>query len=259
MAVLYPAYIQAVTIRSGVNDTIVFDEGSGSITATLPAGDYFLRGAGPGAVQLLFSICTAMNAAGTHLYTPAGTYNINSGTTVTIDDNTGTFKLDLANSTFDLADLLGFTSANESLASSQTGANKSRLVWISNQPLAGSETINQSDVVQSITAQGQSYTYVQQDALVLRTLEHELVAAFNTKEVSGGNASFEAWWRRAREGHRFQYHAATQFGGVLNPLSADPIDTFVLGEDACRAFAPGRLSRGLALYSWAMVCRRWVA
>lgn len=259
MAATYPAYLQAVTITTGVNDTIVFDEGSGNLTATIVAGTYFLRGAGPGSEQLGFTITSAMSTAGAHTYTPSVVMSINAGTEFEITDITGTFKLSLANSTFPLSDLLGFTSANESLAASHAGADKARISWVSNQPLAGKETSDQSDISQHITAQGQVHTYVGQDVLYSRLLEHELVNATKTKEATGGNASFEAWWRRAREGHRFQFHVAPELSGTLDVLSSDPVDTLILSEDACRSFAPARLSRGLALYSWSIDCRRYVA
>lgn len=260
MAATYPVYLQAVTVVSGVNDTIVFDEGSGNLTATIAAGTYFLRGAGPGSEQLMFSIASAMNAtAGTLTYYPSTGHSILTGSTAGIFVASGTFKFSLANSTFQLADLLGFTSANESLAGSHTGADKARIAWTSNQPIAGKETSNQSDISQHITAQGQVHTYVGQDALVSRTLEHELVNATKTKEATGGNASFEAWWRRAREGHHFQFFQAPESSGTIDVLSFDPVDTLVLGEDACRSFAPARLTRGLALYSWSLNCRRYVA
>lgn len=260
MAATYPIYLQAVTIRTGVNDTIVFDEGSGNLTATLPAGTYFLRGAGPNSEKLMFSIASAMNTAGALTYYPITNHSTLVGSTAGIVVASGNFKFSLANSTFPLADLLGFTVTNESLAISHTGADKARIAWVSNQPIAGKETSNESDISQHITAQGQVHTYVGQDALVTRLLEHELVSAAKTKEETGGNASFESWWRRAREGHHFQFFQAQADGsGSIDVLSFDPVDTLILGQEACRSFAPARLSRGLALYSWSINCRRYVA
>jgi len=259
MAATYPAYLQAVTITTGVNDTIVFDEGSGNLTATIAAGTYFLRD-DSSVSDLAQQINIAMNAAGL-LYTVDVEFNITTGVLIEIEIDSGTFKFNLASSTFPLADLLGFTSANESLLSLHSNADKARIAWVSNQPLAGKETSDQSDISQHITAQGQVHTYVGQDVLYSRLLEHELVNATKTKEATGGNASFEAWWRRAREGHQFEYHEQSLSGvsSLLGLSSSTLIDTLILGEDACRSFAPARLSRGLALYSWSIDCRRYVA
>ena len=259
MAATYPAYLQAVTIVTGVNDTIVFDEGSGNLTATLAAGTYFLRGYAA-ADDLGNEIANAMTTAG-------GTYTVSvlmftntNATRVTITKSTGIFKLSLANSTFPLNDLLGFTSSNETLAIEQVGADYAKINWVSNQPLAGREISNASNITQHLTAEGQVHTYVGQDGLVSRLLEHELVSAAKTKDATGSNASFEAWWGRAREGHRFEFHDQTESSGTLGTLSANTLkDTLTMGEDACRAFAPARLSRGLALYSWSILCRRYVA
>lgn len=262
MAATYPIYVQAVTIKSGVNDTIVFDEGSGNLTATIAAGTYFLRDDGA-ADDLALAIETAMDAVGTATYTVDVYYSTVLGTVVEIESDPGTFKVSLASSTFDLAGLFGFTTANESFASPQDGADKAKINWASNQPLAGKETSNASEITQHITAEGQVHTYVGQDGLVSRLLEHELVSAFKTKDATGGNASFEAWWGRAREGHRFEFHAQTLSSGsstaIRNDLSATRQDILILSEDACRSFAPARLSRGLALYSWSILCRRYVA
>ena len=259
MAATYPAYLQAVTIVAGVNDTIVFDEGSGNLTGTMNPGTYFLRGY-TAADDLGEEVAGAMTAAG-GTYTPLVSQStVVGGAGLTITKSSGVFKLNLASSTFPLADLLGFTSANESLASSQSGADFAKINWVSNQPLAGRETSNASNITQHITAEGQVHTYVGQDGLASRLLEHELVNASKTKDATGGNASFEAWWGRAREGHRFEFHDTTETGGTLDTLSAGTLkDTLVLGEDACRSFAPARLSRGLALYSWSILCRRYVA
>ena len=259
MAATYPAYLQAVTIVTGTNDTIVFDEGAGNLTATLAAGTYFLRGYAA-ADDLGSEIAGAMTTAGGTYTVSVLMFTSNNATQVTITKSTGTFKLSLANSTFPLNDLLGFTSSNETLALEQVGTDYAKINWVSNQPLAGRETSNQSNVSQHLTAQGQVHTYVGQDGLVSRLLEHELVSATKTKDATGGNASFEAWWGRARQGYRFQFHDTTESSGLLGTLSAGTLkDTLTLGEDACRAFSPARLSRGLALYSWSILCRRYVA
>lgn len=259
MAATYPAYLQAVTITTGVNDTIVFDEGAGNLTATLAAGTYFLRGYAA-ADDLGIEIADAMTAAGGSYTASLSQSTTTNGATVTLTKSTGTFKLSLANSTFPLADLLGFTSSNETLAASQSGADFAKINWVSNQPLAGREISNASNITQHLTAEGQIHTYVGQDGLVSRLLEHELVSAAKTKDATGGNASFEAWWGRAREGHRFEFHDTTETSGTLDTLSGSTLkDTLTMGEEACRSFAPARLSRGLALYSWSILCRRYVA
>lgn len=259
MAATYPAYLQEVTIVTGVNDTIVFDEGAGNLTATLAAGTYFLRGDGT-SDDLANEIESAMTTAGGTYTVNVYMYTTNNATEFLLQKSTGTFKLSLANSTFPLADLLGFTSSNEVLASAHLGTDYAKINWVSNQPLAGREISNASEITQHITAEGQVHTYVGQDGLVSRLLEHELVSAAKTKDATGGNASFEAWWGRAREGHRFEFHDTTETSGTLDTLSGSTLkDTLTLGEDACRSFAPARLSRGLALYSWSILCRRYVA
>ena len=256
MAVTYPVYLQAVTVTTGVNDTIVFDEGSGALTATIAAGTYFLRGDGA-ADDLALAIKTAMDAAG-------GSYSLNTYGQIA----TGFYFLeisgtdcffDIAASTFDVAGLLGMTSANETIASQHD--LKVQINWNSSQPLAGKETSNQSNVSQYMTAEGQVHTYVGQDGLVSRLLEHELVNAHKTKRAIGANASFETWWGRARTGVRFEYHevALQSSTGLADTTSATLQDTLILGQDACNAFTPARLSRGLALYSWSLDCRRYVA
>ena len=259
MAATYPAYLQAVTITTGVNDTIVFDEGSGNLTATLAAGTYFLRGDGS-ADDLGNEIASAMTTAGGTYTVNVYMYTTSAATEFLLQKSTGTFKLSLANSTFPLADLLGFTSSNEVLQSAHVGTDYAKINWVSNQPLAGREISNASNITQHLTAEGQVHTYVGQDGLVSRLLEHELVSAAKTKYATGGNASFEAWWGRARQGYRFEFHDTTESSGLLDTLSAGTLkDTLTLGEDACRAFRPARLSRGLALYSWSILCRRYVA
>jgi hypothetical protein len=257
MAALYPAYLLGIQIRAGVNDTIVFDEGSGNLTATITPGTYYLKTDGA-ADDLSKAITDAMTAAGdTYSALQVNYQDPAQQSTISFLIATGTFKFVLASSTFPLQVYFGMTTANETLSSSQTGVDGTAIVWISNQPLAGSEITRASDITQHITAQGQVHTYVGQDALAMRTLEHELVSALKTK---GDHRSFENWWTLARQGLSFQYHAKAQIGGLVNFLdSSTLVDTLVLGEEACRSFAPARLSRGLALYSWAIQCRRYVA
>ena len=257
MAALYPAYLLGIQIRAGVNDTIVFDEGSGNLTATITPGTYYLKTDGA-ADDLAKAITDAMTAAGgTYSALQANYIDPTLQSFVVIVPSSGTFKFVLASSTFPLQVYLGMTTANETLSVSQAGTNGIAINWVSNQPLAGSEVTRASEITQHITAQGQVHTYVGQDALAMRTLEHELVAALKTK---GDHRSFENWWTLARQGLSFQYHADADSGfSTVTFDSSTLVDTLVLGEEACRSFAPARLSRGLALYSWAIQCRRYVA
>jgi len=258
MAATYPAYLLGIKIRTGINDTIVFNEGAGNLTATIAAGTYYLKN-DSAADDLALAITTAMTAAGgTYSSVQLNYQDPGSQSQFFVTISAGTFRFILASSTFPLQTYLGMTSANETLASSQGGADGIAINWISNQPLAGKETSRASDIAQHITAQGQIHTYVGQDGLVMRTLEHELVNATKTK--GDDHRAFENWWLLARQGFQFQYHEKTQTSGLLGLLdSSSLVDTLVLGEDACRSFAPARLSRGLALYSWAISCRRYVA
>jgi hypothetical protein len=257
MSATYPVYLLGIQIRTGVNDTIVFDEGGGNLTATIAPGLYYLKTDGA-ADDLSKAITDALTAAGdTYSAIQVNYQDPTQQSTIRFLVASGTFKLVLASSTFPLQVYLGMTPANETLSSGQTGANGTAIVWVSNQPLAGQEVSRVSDISQHITAQGQVHTYVGQDALATRLLEHELVAALKTK---GDHRSFENWWALARQGFPFQYHSKAQSAGLVNSLdSTTLVDTLVLGEDACRSFAPARLSRGLALYSWAIECRRYVA
>lgn len=257
MAATYPLYLQSITIRAGVNDVVVFNQTLGDISATIAPGTYYLRGNGT-ATDFAFALKFAMDSVAvgaTFSVTPEfaidGTQN-----EMQIFVSSGLFRFNLSTSTFDLS-LLGFNAANEVYASGQVGADGMDVAWVGNQPLSGRELQRASDVVQNITADGQAYTYVQQSALALRTLEHELIGADYT---FGTGPSFERWWELARDGRPFEAHAQTATGGIIDALSPSTLfDTLVMAEDSCRAFTPARLSRGLALYSWALLCRRWVA
>ena len=95
------------------NNVITFNEGAGSVTATITAGSY-----GTGA--LATEIQTQMNGAG-----------LSTDYTVTFDDTTLKYTITKASSTFELEFTvasspyyeLGFTASDTGLATSQTSAN----------------------------------------------------------------------------------------------------------------------------------------
>ena len=82
MAVQYYSIARAITITTGSNDVIKFEEAGGGAgqTATIASGEYFLHGASTtydskGAKSILDAIVTALNASG------SGTYSVTLPTT----------------------------------------------------------------------------------------------------------------------------------------------------------------------------------
>jgi hypothetical protein len=101
-------------IRAGVNDNLPFDEGSGTLTATITAGVYTIT-------TLLTEVASQLNGhvSAAHTYTVA--LNVNNA--IRIDDLTGTVDLQFSTDAASqgLGDLLGFGTANTGSGSAHIG------------------------------------------------------------------------------------------------------------------------------------------
>lgn len=101
------------------NNNILFNEGAGNLTATIPVGNYAIS-------ELVSEIKTQMDIVGSDTYTV--TYNTKT-MKLTIA-STGTFSLLFNTSTSEIWEMIGFTKTNTSVGASHTGTNVIDLVRI---------------------------------------------------------------------------------------------------------------------------------
>ena len=99
-------------VKTGVNDTILFNEGAGNLTATLTQGNYSIS-------DLVTEIKTALDTAGLDTYTV--TYSSIS-MKITIS-STGSFSLLFNTGSSEIYKLIGFENIDTSSASSHVGSN----------------------------------------------------------------------------------------------------------------------------------------
>lgn len=252
----YPVLLYAVEVTTGVNDTIIYNDGTADRTATIAAGTYYLGGVG-GDGDLLDAVETALEGAPSSALT-AWTVTLGQSIDATslasyvLLSAGGPFTLKVSG-TFDL-DLLGFTAQQASTSDQVLSDASCACAWVSTQPYDTKEPAPRRTVEQHETPeQGTVYTFALSDVRRDRSLVMNLISgkrALKERNTSDEAATFEAWWETASDGRGVEFHLpAIDSGTTLAALtSSTRVCLAVLHVDTCRAI-PLRLTRkGQALY-----------
>lgn len=210
-----------VTIATGVNDVLIFYDGTSNRTATVAAGDYYVRGdsvSTSGQKDLLSALATALNTApssGITDFTVTVDHAVGSGQgKVTIASaGLSTFQLlwTNASTTFDAAGSaqLGFdTSADDTGAATYTSDNPSPVIWYPGYEAEYQANLPTKDVVASESIGGvwdvQTIRATQTGGLV--KIVPVTADKVNTDDVSGATVCFQDFWEDASAGGPFLYY-----------------------------------------------------
>lgn len=288
MAVEYAYLTAAITIETGVNDDIYFQETpSGTYyTATIAAGTYFLFGHPTNSNSILKAIKTAMEAVGTGTYdwdssgspalvwdpdtfdTPgyASTGNVRWNYEVTSGPTGFTLLTAHANTTFDPS-WIGLTATNQvSVGGVIQNDTSSPKVWIPNEPPARMDYKQHQDADIN-QVQTRDHTVINFQRSSTRHVAHfawefltDASAQSDADLLESATGSFYEFWELNRTG-KFRVYAGENDGsdtytgdGSIVPYS-DVAQTNVgrwwwaFDEQAVRSVPRARFSPGLSRYS----------
>ena len=220
LGTLYPVYCGRVRIEAGRNDDIFFNEGGPTLTATIPAGDYFLTGTGA-ANDLALAVKTALDAAPgaaqTYTVTVLISADSNQRTASVVISAAGAFALQFgavypASTRLDSLEL-GFPQSGTPSATVQTSTLSPRSTWLADQPIVNIEPDpDMIPAVELVTAgnrvevfQGGTLRQMRTDQL-RRVGSDRVWRLFSTADEQ---RTFQNWWGVVRDAREIElYHAA---------------------------------------------------
>lgn len=233
-----PRCIWEVAITAA-NDRLEFDEGGGALAAVIPQGNYYLRGGGAAATDLLQTLETLLTLAG------ANTYAVTVSDTgrVTIARSAGALNFTLHWATDGTGEsaaigwILGFnTAADDGPGTTFTSDYQHRYGWY-----PGKELLDGRRIIQRATAGatralgGQQYAQVWETGwrttaridFVPRTKVRQrdidgtwLLSAAEAHEAFGGSTI--TFYEHARAGGRFEFHANVASHAAFATVVIDP-------------------------------------
>lgn len=272
----FPVLLGAIEIIASENDGISITEtGSGTNTATIAAGTYYLRGDGASG-DFCAALKTALDnaSASTNVYTVTVTTN---GTTASWDTNpanvsakvrisTGgpdTFKINWlhANTTFDET-LLGFVAEKSSADANPELSTKSpSSVWVSNEYhvdlTPGSEWMQESSIMRSgSTSVVRRSDKASANILSLQWVDGRRVNA--SENTSDEAATLEEFIDNNNDGRPVEIHEqslASSSATTLSALSAASTrrgSAWVLASGGGVSFLPARNTLGLSRWDFSI-------
>lgn len=265
MAELYNPIAAEVKITAGVNDVIDFDEGAGTLQATVAPGTYYLYGTATttaDSANLSEAIEAAMNAASALSYDVGVEFNLNPGAfpAVTAIANASLVAFEiLGSSTFPI-DVLGHPVGIDTgfAALLFSSVNCSR-TWVSNQP--GAIIDNgpfERNTIEHVTPQGQAYYFAANSTRDFRRMSFEYVESPRTFE-DGTTKSFESLWRQINAGLKFRYFEIDPASTVFSNLDlSDLVSTYTLTSDSLTSFDPQRPVPQMNAYTFQLLAREVV-
>lgn len=269
MAVKYYVMLNAVTITTGSNDTIIYHDGTADRTATIAAGTYFLRTDGGGGSNLADAIETALDGAPSTLitFTTSVYHDQNPANVATQFEMAASGAWTLRNTgTFDLT-LVGYDSTLFPIASTADNVNatlSAKCAWVGSEPPASDDLVVRANTVQNRTVGGQVYTSDQGGPYDDRALSFIMMDDARTRQegnTTDPNASFQTFWEQSRGGTRIELHSGVISAGTLleNMDAGTLIGTYVMSADTASGFRPQRHSPGVALYSFGVNLMEYAA
>ena len=218
----FPRFLWEVAINA-TNNALEFDEGAGALTANLTTADYYLRGGGAAATDLLQHIATQMSAVGANTY---GVTRSATGT-VTIARTAGiaAFTLHWNTGPADtqaIADILGYsTAADDGPGTSFPSDFQHRYGWYPEQHLIDGRRRLETATAGGARSLG-NQQYWQQWATDFRAtarldfvrrakirggdVEGTAVADTNEAFSALPSTAYEGLYQIARRGVRFEFH-----------------------------------------------------
>jgi hypothetical protein len=263
---MYPVMLGAVVIDS-TNNVIRLKEGaSATVSATVLAGTYFLRGDGT-SDDLLLAIKAALDLAGA-TYTPTITRSVDSAVRSGIVVVTGStsFQLMFADglNTFDET-LLGFAAGvNTTAGLTSTSTLSPAAMWVAPEVNRDLEPVIEKQVAVRRAANGKVRGVQRSSKMTSYRLAFSFVQEkrmLSTRNTTDSNASLEAFMDRFGANARFELHDVdVSSGATLVALTSSTLVSQVhFSEDTLTRFEPMRAAPGTPLYSWSGVLHQRVA
>lgn len=269
----YPVLLASIVVETGVNDTIIFNDGTADRTATITAGTYYVRG-DQASGDLCAAVDTALAAAPSSTVAPTSVDvdthdvdpdNVSASFAIQMDGawtlkNTGT--LDLTQLGYETADFPISSSGGSNEVASTVSLP---VVWVSDQPYSSKEPDPRlPGTVQHSTPEGQVYTFTAASRRTDRTLVMDVLHAKRTRRernTADPQASLEAWWELAADGRLIEFHLQSiSSGTVLSALSSSTlVDVYVLDSESIARLPVDLLRLGRLLYRALLKFREYVA
>lgn len=262
----YPVFLGAVVIDS-TNNVIRLKEGAAAtVSASITAGTYFLRGDGA-SDDLCKAIKDALDIAGA-TYTVSITRSVDSAARSGIVVVTGStsFQLMFADgaNTFDET-LLGFASGvNTTAGLTATSTLSPAAIWVAPEVNRELEPVIEKQVAVRRGANGKVRGVQRSSKMTSYRLAFSFVPDVRmlvSRNVADPNETLEAFMDRFGANARFELHDAdVSSGATLVALTSSTLVSQVhFSEDTLTRFEPMRAAPGTALYSWSGVLHQRVA
>ena len=266
MTEAYQPIAAAITIQAGINDVVDFDEGAGTLQATVAPGVYYLYGQSSGgadAESLSDALEAALNAASALAYDVGLTFDVqpgqrpatsaiaNAGFVAFKLEGTSTFPLDV------LGHVVGVDTATASLLQSTISCSHT---WISNQPASIIDPgPYERDTKEHVAQDGGAFYFAVSSGRDFRNIGFEYTESPRVFPGAVAGYSFRELWAKLNAGLQFRlFSSVASSGTITGLLFSDLVDTYTLTGASLTRFAPARPVPQMAAYNFTLAARKVV-